>query len=267
MKVDAERTSESSQADSTKGGGRRNFREHMVEGGKKVEPVPSVKAARDTGKKSEVEPPPKFVLGGPELAAKQVATIALAGMCRAEGLNLVRRTHDVQSFQLVDVRHERVGEGREDEGKRVLEWVRGELEKDLEPPPPDNSLPPPVNDEPPPPSENEPQAFQVIETSKGAADHSGRDGTFNSEASRTAQVQAALELVQKIEVFMKSQRPALSVTVGGALAAQVQVEKTGPREVALNVRGLKGPPQAEDLSEIRAQIQAKGLKISSLTVA
>jgi hypothetical protein len=76
--------------------------------------------------------------------------------------------------------------------------------------------------------------------------------------------QAALELIEKIELFVRSQRPALRMSLGGPLAALVEVERTGPREVALRIQGRHGPLALEDLSRIREGLEARGLRLRSL---
>ena len=83
-------------------------------------------------------------------------------------------------------------------------------------------------------------------------------------AARSAQ---AVELIEKIEVFVKSQRPALALTLNNSLGARVEIERIGPREVALKVVGTDGPPKAEDLGRIREEMKARGLKVSALSVA
>ncbi|MFT3837578.1 MAG: hypothetical protein QM723_11335 [Myxococcaceae bacterium] len=77
----------------------------------------------------------------------------------------------------------------------------------------------------------------------------------------------AVELIEKIEVFVKSQRPALALTLNNSLGARVEIERIGPREVALKVVGAGGiPPNAEDLGRIREEMKARGLKVGALSV-
>ncbi len=76
-------------------------------------------------------------------------------------------------------------------------------------------------------------------------------------------VQAALELIEQIEVFVKSQRPALAMQLGGALDATVEVERTGAREVALRIQGRRGRLLQKDLMRIRDALAERGLKLSA----
>jgi hypothetical protein len=80
-------------------------------------------------------------------------------------------------------------------------------------------------------------------------------------------VQATLELIEKIEVFVRSQRPALAMRLGGALEATVEVERTGPREVALRIQGHRGPLPRENLVRIQEELAARGLRLKALSSA
>jgi hypothetical protein len=73
-----------------------------------------------------------------------------------------------------------------------------------------------------------------------------------------------MELIERIEVFVRSQRPALKMSLGGALDATVEVERTGPREVSLRIQGRRGPVPSEELARIRGALEAKGLRLRSL---
>ncbi len=77
----------------------------------------------------------------------------------------------------------------------------------------------------------------------------------------------AVELIEKIETFMKSQRPGLAISLEGSLGARVEIERLGPKEVAVRVVGKNGPPSAEDISRIRDEIRARGLKVGAMSVA
>jgi hypothetical protein len=117
----------------------------------------------------------------------------------------------------------------------------------------------------------------LTEPSRGGAPAEGLAGTgetrLTASGSSTApaeapsaqpQVQAAMELIEKIELFVRSQRPALRMSLGGTLAATVEVERTGPREVALRIQGRGGPLAREELARIREGLEARGLRLRSL---
>jgi hypothetical protein len=78
----------------------------------------------------------------------------------------------------------------------------------------------------------------------------------------------AVELIEKIETFVKdSRRPCIALTLNNSLGAKVEIERVGPREVALKVVGHRGPPRAEDIGRIREEMRARGLKVAALSIA
>ncbi|MBS1150944.1 MAG: hypothetical protein H6Q89_2642 [Myxococcaceae bacterium] len=78
----------------------------------------------------------------------------------------------------------------------------------------------------------------------------------------------AVELIEKIERFVKDSRtPCIALTLNNSLGAKVEIERVGPREVALKVIGHRGPPRAEDIGRIRDEMAAHGLKVCALSVA
>ena len=81
-----------------------------------------------------------------------------------------------------------------------------------------------------------------------------------------ARARAAIELARRIELFMGSRIPSLELPLHDLLGASVHIEKMGPGEVALTLRGEKGPPKAEAVSRIREAMAQRGLKIGALTV-
>ncbi|WNG28149.1 hypothetical protein F0U62_32200 [Cystobacter fuscus] len=91
--------------------------------------------------------------------------------------------------------------------------------------------------------------------------------TTGASSSGETRVQATLELIEKIEVFVRSQRPALAMRLGGALEATVEVERTGPREVALRIQGHRGPLPRENLARIQEELAARGLRLRALSSA
>jgi hypothetical protein len=85
----------------------------------------------------------------------------------------------------------------------------------------------------------------------------------------TPQVKAAqaAALIERIEVFVRSQRPALALTLNNSLGARVEIERLGKGEVALRLIGQNGPPSPEAVSRIREELTARGLKVGALSVA
>jgi hypothetical protein len=71
----------------------------------------------------------------------------------------------------------------------------------------------------------------------------------------------AIALVQKIEVFLKSSRPSLSMTLTGRFAGEVQIERVGKGEVSLRLRPSGQKPSASELEELRGARAGRGLKL------
>lgn len=88
-------------------------------------------------------------------------------------------------------------------------------------------------------------------------------------AKNEAEVKAAsaVELIEKIEAFVKSQRPGIAITLNSSLGARVEIERLGPKEVAIRLVGKNGPPAPEDIGRIREEMRARGLKVAALSVA
>jgi len=86
-------------------------------------------------------------------------------------------------------------------------------------------------------------------------------------SSRGDRVQAALELIERIELFVKAQRPALTLSLQFGPVAKVEVERTGDGVIALKLHGRNGLPPPEEVGLIREAVRERGLRLSSLSVA
>jgi hypothetical protein len=83
-----------------------------------------------------------------------------------------------------------------------------------------------------------------------------------------AKAAQALALIEQIETFISSaQRPALALTLNNSLGARVEIERVGPRAIALKLVGVNGPPTPEAVSRVREALRARGLTIAALEVA
>jgi hypothetical protein len=87
------------------------------------------------------------------------------------------------------------------------------------------------------------------------------------EPPHQAKAAQATALIERIELFVRSQRPGLALTLNNSLGAHVEISRVGPREVALRLVGHQGPPTPEAVSRIREALRARGLKVSALEVA
>lgn len=91
-------------------------------------------------------------------------------------------------------------------------------------------------------------------------------GEASPAAAPSSRVESALALVQRIEVWMKGSRPALTLGVGGALKAEVTVVRTGPGQISLSIKGDRGPPSSGEVRAVREALEQRGLKLTSVRI-
>ena len=95
----------------------------------------------------------------------------------------------------------------------------------------------------------------------------GAQGAPAVAYSAQERTQQAMALIERIEVFVKSGRPALALTLNNSLGARVEIERLGHREIALKLISERGLPTPETLSTLREELKARGLKVAALSVA
>lgn len=107
-----------------------------------------------------------------------------------------------------------------------------------------------------------------------AANSDGKSQPFRADAApqvkpaeAPARAEQAAALIERIETFVRSSRPALALTLNNSLGARVEIERLGPGQVALKLIGQKGPPSADAVARIRDELRARGLKVGALSVA
>jgi hypothetical protein len=201
-------------------------------------------------------------------------TVATSGLARTqprgayastEHLAQVRQGMSVEVHRLRDVR----GEAHQTHQEQVRQRVTDLLFRELAREPRAEPVAPRAT--PASPGPESASLTPLVEgVSAGEARPGGPGGAQAASADAPApeaRAQAALELIEKIEVFVKSQRPALAMDLGGALNATVEVERTGAREVALRIQGRRGPLPQEELARIREALTARGLKLSAFLTA
>lgn len=163
----------------------------------------------------------------------------------AQRLGTVRSEHQVTAKGLGEVRSDAKQTNHERTDARVLELITKELSTDV----------PPANA---PAREMLPQ--QPIAASAGQQ-------TAKPEATPETKAAQAVALIEKIERFVKSQRPGLAITLNNSLGAHVEIERIGPKQIALKLVGKNGPPSPEAVSRIREELNARGLKVGALSIA
>ena len=179
----------------------------------------------------------------------------------SEGLHTVRQGLHAQVERLGEVRAELSERAEQRQAQRATELIARELVRELSR---EASASAPLPAAAPERLAVEAGRAEQEERRVGAA---GAREAATSEVSGVEQrAEAALALIERIELFVRSQRPAMALSVGGALAATVEVERTGPREVALRIQGRRGPPAQEELEQLRTALEARGLQLRSLSV-
>lgn len=202
---------------------------------------------------------PSTVMGsGPVVATPRSA------LASPENLGQTRQAMHGEALRLRSVRTEAHTVSQEKTEHRITELISRELAREFRaesshPPPSARPVPlPPESSQGPVPTEGLTSAGEA----RLAASPSGLSPADAPDPQ--ARVEATLQLIEKIEVFVQSQRPALRLSLGEPLSATVQVERTGPREVALRIQGRQGPLAQEELTRIREGLEARGLRLRSL---
>lgn len=211
--------------------------------------------------RTAVPGPPRPSLPTLARAPGPVLATARAALASPENLGRTRQGMHAEAQRLGTVRGEASAQVQERAEHRLGDLISRELSREpRQPPPSEARLPSPelsrslAGTEPCP---SEPRALAALAGGAGAAG-------AGAEAVPAVRAEAALELIERIEVFVKSQRPALSLSLRGTLEATVELERTGPREVAVRIQGHKGPVPVEDLTRLRDALEARGLRLCSL---
>ncbi len=180
----------------------------------------------------------------------------------AQALQTARAGMNAEARRLCDTRAEATTAHEEGMSSRLVDMLCKELVQEFVHSAPEGTR---QHQEPSP-------AVSPVQRASGAAVSPDRAGVSAQDsptlpAEIKSKITAARALVEQIAAFVRSNRPALSLTLRGGMNAEVEVERTGRNEVALLVRGRQGPPAPQDLSRIRDALDARGLKLSSLSVS
>lgn len=177
------------------------------------------------------------------------ATTQQRSRAQADGeavrLGAVRGDHAKHAESLSSVRAERTEAQVDRATERLIDFITKELSQDPMP-------------------ASTPVASGGVAT---VGDKGGQEQVASVDAPAESKAEQAVALIEKIETFVKSARPGLSLTLNNSLGAQVEIERIGPREIALKLVGQRGPPSAEAVSRIREELLARGLKVGALSVS
>ena len=224
---------------------------------KAAQPFKQLLAEARTDLKKDVKPvvPPglrpiaKLALTRVSSTAVATSTVQTLNRARAHAnaetqrLGVVRTEAQEVTKALTTVRSERSEVQQEQKAARILEFITKELT----------------------PEPQQPRALN-LEASVHHL-HPTVQAPPKVEAAPETKAAQAVALIERIELFVKSQRPGLALTLNNSLGAHVEIERIGPKEIALKLVGHRGPPTAEAVSRIREELRARGLKVGSLSVA
>ncbi|MBL8914131.1 MAG: hypothetical protein JNM17_25730 [Archangium sp.] len=174
----------------------------------------------------------------------------------ASRLNTVRADHSQRAESLTHVRTESTQDLAERSNGRIIDFILKELGGNESNASNSNMTPPPT-----PTGE-----IATVHPIRSAA-LQAQPAQKLDEAPPETRATQAVALIEKIETFVRSQRPGLALTLNNSLGASVEIERIGPREIALKLVGHMGPPSADAVSRIRDELRARGLKVGALSVA
>ncbi|WP_163865533.1 hypothetical protein [Myxococcus eversor] len=263
MKVDTEARTESSAPTRQHPDGER-FQRALQEATSKrpAPPTPSA-ATRDIRpvRPATLRPLPAAVGPGTARTTSTLLATSRGALSTPERLTVTRQAMHAESFRLGSVRGEAQTASQERTEHRLTDLLSRELSREPRAPAPPSS---PFGTEPSAAPQEPLRTPKAVEGIGAEGRSPATGGAARSEAAPTSRVDSTMEVIERIEVFVKSQRPALSLSVRGTLDATVEVERTGPREVRLHIQGHHGPVPTEQVIRLRDALEARGLKLHSL---
>ncbi|MFN7132613.1 MAG: hypothetical protein ACK4N5_11070 [Myxococcales bacterium] len=99
-----------------------------------------------------------------------------------------------------------------------------------------------------------------------AAPISRPDGVRAEPVSRSGEVMA---MVERVEAALRAGQPSLSLSLRGETAAHLEVTRTGPREVVLQLKARSGDSKRALLAQadaLRAALGRRGLTVKALQI-
>jgi hypothetical protein len=204
---------------------------------------------------------PVTISAGRGSVAATVATTQHA--VTAQQLSTARAHHAATSEQLATTRLAHHETQEHQQATRVIDLIVKELVSEFEPkasPRIGNPLQPVSGPEVPFP-------LEARGPNAPAPSQTPAPGVSAAGATAEARAAQAVALIERIETFVKSTRPALAMTLNNSLGARVELEKLGPGRIALRLVGQNGPPTPETVSRIRDELRARGLEVGALSVA
>ena len=86
---------------------------------------------------------------------------------------------------------------------------------------------------------------------------------LRGEVDSSAHVERALALVERVEHFVRSGRPALALTLRGGLTGRMELQRIAPGVISIRLASRQ-PPKAGELDALRQALEARGLAVRAL---
>jgi len=105
----------------------------------------------------------------------------------------------------------------------------------------------------------------AVERPAGAspAEPAGTVASTDGVTPREDRVERAMELVERIERFVRSGRPSLALTLRGQLPGRLEIERVAPGTIHLRLSSRRALSDRA-LEELRLALEARGLSVRSL---
>ena len=110
-----------------------------------------------------------------------------------------------------------------------------------------------------PPVERPADVTSIVDLGGTAAANAG----VAHAATRQDRVERAMELVERIERFVRSGRPSLALTLRGQLRGRLEIERVAPGAITLRLSSRRAPSE-QAMEEMRQALEARGLSVRSL---
>jgi hypothetical protein len=194
--------------------------------------------------------------------ARTAEAVSVQHAATTQQLTTARSHHLATSDQLATTRLQHHETHDHQAATRVVDLIVKELVAEFEPrasPKVGNPLQPLA------PTSEVPFPVEARTASSHSVPSSGASTPPTS--SPEAKAAQAVALIERIETFVKSQRPAIAMTLNNSLGARVEIEKLGPGRIALRLVGQNGPPTPETVSRIREELRSRGLEVGALSVS
>ncbi len=220
------------------------------------QPVP----ARGLG----VSPGSKGVVQTRVLSAAQTvrSTARLDADNKAQSLQVVRGAHLKTESTLNAVRAQHDETAQSGQAHRLKSLIQDDLQQHFQSTPRGEH---PMNQSVSVDDVKREQSSVSAPSQGSTVDSAGQKKT--AAAPSDARAEAAAQLIEKIDFFVKANRPGLKLDLHQSLGGTVEINRVGKGEVAVRIASSSNALDASTIEQIRQALTERGLKLTSLTVS